>query len=60
MTGFTQSKTVAGWGLNRKLKVSRFSGCYVVWMIGTKMFHVCEGAVRYSVGWVKMVTLWLV
>ena len=25
-------------------------------MIGTKMVHVCEGAVRYSVGWVKMVT----
>ena len=21
------------------------------------MFHVCEGAVRYPVGWVKMVTL---
>ena len=24
MTGFTQSKTVVGWGLNWKLKVSRF------------------------------------
>ena len=33
-------------------------------MIGTKMVHVCEGAVRYAVRWVKMVTLlyasWLV
>ena len=33
-------------------------------MIGTKMVHVCEGVVRYPVGWVKMVTLlcasWLV
>ena len=27
MTSFTQSKTVVGWGLNGKLKVSRFSGC---------------------------------
>ena len=26
MTGFTQSKTVVGWDLNWKLKVSRFSG----------------------------------
>ena len=26
MTGFTQFKTVVGWGLNWKLKVSRFSG----------------------------------
>ena len=29
----------------------------VVWMIGTKLVHDCEGAVRYPVGWVKMVTL---
>ena len=29
----------------------------VVWKIGTKMVHVCEGAVRYPVGWIKMVTL---
>ena len=33
-------------------------------MIGTKMVHVCEGAMWYPVGWVKMVTLlcasWLV
>ena len=33
-------------------------------MIGTKMVHICEGAVRYPVEWVKMVTLlcasWLV
>ena len=28
MTGFTQSKTMVGWGLNWKLKVSRFSGYY--------------------------------
>ena len=26
-------------------------------MIGTKMVLVCEGAMRYSVGWVKMMTL---
>ena len=29
----------------------------VVWMIGTKMVHDCEGVARYPVGWVKMVTL---
>ena len=32
-------------------------------MIGTKLIHDCERAVRYPVGWVKMVTLlcvWLV
>ena len=28
MTGFTQSKTMVGWGLKRKLKVSRFFGYY--------------------------------
>ena len=26
-------------------------------MIGTKMVHVCEGAMKYPVGCVKMVTL---
>ena len=31
MTGFTQSKTVVGWGLNWKLKVSRFSGCLMLY-----------------------------
>ena len=30
----------------------------VVWMIGTKLVHICEGAVRYSIGWSKIVT-WL-
>ena len=25
----------------------------VVWMIGTKLVHVCEGAVRYPIGWVQ-------
>ena len=30
MTGFTQSKTVVGWGLNWKLKVSRFYGCLML------------------------------
>ena len=30
MTGFTQSKTAVGWGLNWKLKVSRFSGCLML------------------------------
>ena len=49
MTGFTQSKIVVGWGLNWKLKVSRFSGCSV-WMIGIKLVHVCEGVMRYPVG----------
>ena len=29
MTGITQSKTVVGWGLNWKLKVSRFS-CFLM------------------------------
>ena len=31
MTSFTQSKTVVGWGLNGKLKVSRFSGCLMLY-----------------------------
>ena len=31
MTGFTQSKTVVGWGLNWKLKVSRFSGYLILY-----------------------------
>ena len=31
MTGFTQSKTVVGWGLNCKLKVSRFYGCLMLY-----------------------------
>ena len=30
MTGFTQSETVVGWGLNWKLKVSRFLGCLML------------------------------
>ena len=31
MTGFTQSKTVVGWGLNWKLKVSRFFCCLMLY-----------------------------
>ena len=31
MTGFTQYKTMVGWGLNLKLKVSRFSGCLMLY-----------------------------
>ena len=43
-----------GWGLILKLKVSRFCGLFdVVWMFGTKPVHVCEGTVRYPVGWVQ-------
>ena len=30
MTSFTQSKTMVGWGLNWKLKVSRFSGYLIL------------------------------
>ena len=30
MPGITQSKTVVGWGLNWKLKVSRFFGCLML------------------------------
>ena len=54
MTGFTQSKTVVSWRLNLKLKVSMFHDLFnVVWMFGTKLVHVCEGTVRYPVGWVQ-------
>ena len=54
MTGFTQSKTVVSWGLNLKLKVSMFHDLFnVVWMFRTKLVHVCEGTVRYPVGWVQ-------
>ena len=31
MTGFTQSKILVGWGLNCKLKDSRFSGCLMLY-----------------------------
>ena len=31
MTDFTQPKTVVGWGLNWKLKVSRFSSCFMLY-----------------------------
>ena len=48
---------MVGWVLNWKLKVSRFLVVDVVCMIGTKMVDVFEGAVRYPVGCVKMVTL---
>ena len=54
MTGFTQSKTVVSWGLNWKLKVFRFCGVFHdVRMFGTKLVHVCEGAVWYPVGRVQ-------
>ena len=46
MTGFTQSKTVVGWDCLGFM----FD---VVWMIGTKLVHDCEGAVRYPVGLVQ-------
>ena len=49
---FTQSETVVGWGLILKLKVSRFYGLFNgLWMIGTKLVHVCEGTMRYPIGW---------
>ena len=25
----------------------------ILWMCGTKLVHVCEGTVRYLVGWVR-------
>ena len=31
MIGFTQFKIVVGWGLNWKLKVSRFNGCLMLY-----------------------------
>ena len=31
MTDSTQSKTVVGWGLNWKLKVSKFYGCLMLY-----------------------------
>ena len=30
-----------------------FCDIMIVWMCGTKLVQVCEGAVRYPVGWVK-------
>ena len=51
MTGFTQSKIVVGWGLKLETKSFLVFGLFdVVWMIGTKLVHVCEGAVRYLFG----------
>ena len=31
VTSFTQSKTMVGWGLNWKLKFSRFYGCLMLY-----------------------------
>ena len=31
----------------------------VVWMFGTKLVHVCEGAMRYPVGWVQDCVVWM-
>ena len=45
---------VVGQGLILKLNVSRFCGLFdVIRMFGTKLVQVCEGTVRWPVGWVQ-------
>ena len=34
-----------------------FCNIMIIWMCGTKLVQVCEGTVRYLVGWSKIVTL---
>ena len=44
MTGFTQSKTVVGWVLNWKLKVSRFYGCLMLYrLLEPNWFMIVKG-----------------
>ena len=57
MTGFHTVLDCCGLGFELEIHVSRF-GCLfydimIVWMCGTKLVQVCEGTVRYLVGWVQ-------
>ena len=42
------------WGFDLETKSFQVCGLFdVVWMFRTKPVHVCEGTVRYPVGWVQ-------
>ena len=54
MTVFHTVLDYCGLGFDPETKSFRFRGLFdVVWMIGTKLVHVCEGTVRHPVGWVQ-------
>ena len=54
MIGFHTVRDCRELGFDPETKISRFCGLFdVVWMFGTKMVHVCEGTVRYHIGWVQ-------
>ena len=57
MTGFHTVLDCCGLGFEPETNVFGF-GCLfcdimIVWMCRTKLVQVCEGTVRYPVGWVK-------
>ena len=57
MIGFHIVLDCCGLGFEPETNVSGF-GCLscdimIVWMCGTKLVQVCEGIVRYPVGWVQ-------
>ena len=57
MIGFHIVLDCCGLGFEPKTDVSGY-GCLIrdgmmVWMIGTKLVHICEGIVRYPIGWVQ-------
>ena len=63
MIGFHTVLDYCGLGFEPETDVSRF-GCLsyeimIVWMCGTKQVQVCEGTVRYPVGWVQDCGLWI-
>ena len=56
MTSFHTYLDCCGLGFKPEIDISRL-GCLfydimIVWMCGTKLVQVCEGIVRYLVGWV--------
>ena len=57
MTGFHAVLDCCGLGFEPGIDVTGlgclFCDIMIVWMCGTKLIQVCEGTVRYSVGWVQ-------
>ena len=54
MTGFHIVQDCCGLGFDPETKTFQVCSLFdVVWMFGTKLVHVCEGVVRYPVGWVQ-------
>ena len=57
MTDFHTVLECCGLGFELEIDVSGlgclFCDIMIVWMCGTKLVQVCEGTVRYPVGWVQ-------